>query len=302
MKIHNLQQGSPEWLAFRRGKITGTDVSEFCLEPIAINLTIPKLHEILIDAGIPFKKSAPKPELIALLPDPESLMELSTAARNLLLQKIDEAKVQDPWQIAQAMKEERQFSYMVPIARGNALEPAARAFYERKTGFDITQVGFVSDDGENHGLSPDGLHIDDNEEIERGLEIKCPMPHTHRKWLLDHYGKGTVPAEHYWQCQMGMATCECDRWDFLSFCPDEAPLLVTLHRSKVTDQLAAGLREMAIQKELLYERLADLWDAEFGGPDGVSLLTYQNGNPMFDATGAALDQDGNLLAAEGLGA
>lgn len=301
MKIYNLEQGSPEWLALRMGKITGTDVAEFCLEPIAINLTVAKLQDILIGVGIPFKKSAPKPEIIALLPDPESLMELSTAARNLLLQKIDEAKPQDPWQIAQAMKEERQFGYMIPIARGNALEPAARAFYERKTGFDITQVGFVSDDGENHGMSPDGLRFVD-QMIERGLEIKCPMPHTHRKWLLDHYGKGTVPADHYWQCEMGMATCECDRWDFLSFCPDEAPLLVTLHRSAITDQLAAGLREMAIQKEILRERLADMWDWELGGADAVSLLTYHNGSPMFDANGAALDQDGNLLAAEGLGA
>jgi hypothetical protein len=302
MKIHDkLIQGSPDWLAFRAGKITGTDVANFCLEPISLNLTVAQIHEILTNCAIPFKKSAPKGELVAHLPDPGQYMELSTAARNLLLQKIGDAKQQDPWQLAQAAKEERQFSYMIPIDRGNKLEPAARAFYERKTGMAITEVGFVSDDSEGYGMSPDGLVLDQNGNIRKGIELKCPMPDSHRRWLLDHYGKGTVPADHFWQCQMGMVSCECDEWDFLSFCPTEAPLLVTLYRSETTDQLEAGLEEMLAQKRTLQDRLADMWDAEFGGAAGIGLLTFHNGNPMFDIDGNPLDQDGNLIGAEGQG-
>jgi hypothetical protein len=57
---------------------------------------------------------------------------------------------------------------------------------------------------------------------------------------------------------------------------------------------------MANQKEIIRCRLADIWDAELGDEIG-SLLTYFNGNPMFDENGNALDQEGNLFAAEGLG-
>jgi hypothetical protein len=306
MKIHTIAQGTPEWLALREGKITGTDIAPFCLDPRPIGLTIPQIKEELDRLGIPYKKSGSRSELISCLPSNGiNYTELSNAARNLLVAKITDSKPKDAWQIAQADKEERQMKYMIAIQRGNQLEPAARTFYGRKTGFTVEQVGFVSSNCGKYGMSPDGLILsadsvidimDDGTwhpvKIQRVLEIKCPMPETHRRWLLDHYGKGTVPAEHFYQCQMAMVVCECDSIDFLSFCPGEAPLLVKLHRSEITEQLAEGLRVLAEELEVMENSFAAMWELEYGSPEGSKLLCYPNGNPMFTPDGMMLDPDG----------
>lgn len=300
MKISTVSQGTPEWLALRAGKITGTDIAPFCLDPRPIGLTIPKIQKELDILGITYKKSGSRDELIALLPNNgDGYRELSNAARNLLVTKITDSKPKDAWQIAQDDAAERKLSYMVAIQRGKHLEPAARMFYERKTNLKVEQVGFISSDCENHGMSPDGVvMLEENlidmrpSRIERVLEIKCPMPETHRRWLLDHYGKGTVPDEHFWQCQMGMVVCECDKVDFLSFCPGEAQLLVTIHRSEVTEQLANGLQILAMEKARIEGNFAAMWENEYGTPEGSKLLFYPNGNPMFAPDGMMLNDDG----------
>jgi len=307
MKIHTLAQGSQEWLALREGKITGTDIDPFCLDPRPVNLTVPQIKEELDRLGISYKKSGSKPELISCLPDSGiHYCELSNAAKTLLVAKITDSKPKDAWQIAQDAAAERKLSFMVAIQRGNHLEPAARAFYGRKTGFKVEQVGFVSSDCGKYGMSPDGLIMETGTitgahvpsgitpvKIRRVLEIKCPMPETHRRWLLEHYGKGTVPADHFYQCQMAMVACECDSVDFLSFCPGEAPLLVTLHRSEITEQLADGLRILAEEMDALEHSFAAMWELEYGSPEGSKLLCYSNGNPMFAPDGVMLDPDGN---------
>lgn len=292
-RIHyDIKQGSPEWLALRMGKITGTDVDEFCLEPIKLGLTIPQICEVLNAAKIDHKKSAKRDELVAMLTNPHDHMTLSSAARTLILAKIDESATQDPWQLAQSERENKKLEYLIPIQRGKAMEPAARAFYQRKTGRIVTEAGFIESIFGGHGMSPDGIVVGDDDTVERVLEIKCPMPPTHRRWLLDHYGKGTVPSDHYWQCQMAMVCGECDYVDFLSFCPGEAPLLVELNRSSITDQLEEGLRVIRSEREKLQSQLADMWDAEYGGADGSLLLSYSNGNPMFSGDGTPLDDQG----------
>ena len=286
MKIHTIAQGTPEWLALREGKITGTDIAPFCLDPRPIGLTVPQIKEELDRLGTPYKKSGSRAELISCLPgNGINYVELSNAARNLLVAKVTDSKPKDAWQIAQADKEERQMQYMIAIQRGNQLEPAARVFYGRKTGFAVEQVGFVSSNCGKYGMSPDGLILTDDSvidimddgtwhpvKIQRVLEIKCPMPETHRRWLLEHYGKGTVPAEHFYQCQMAM--------------------VVTLHRSEITEQLAEGLRVLAEEMEVMENSFAAMWELEYGSPEGSKLLCYSNGNPMFTPEGMMLDPDG----------
>lgn len=290
------------------GKITGTDIAPFCMDPRPIGLTIPQIKEVLEKLGLDYKKSAPRDELLKCLPNEgRDYAELSNAARNLLIQKISDSVEQDPWQKAQAEKEQRQFSYMPQIQRGNSLEPAARAFYEKKTGLTITQVGMVTSDDDFCGMSPDGLIAAEGidlttltfgaaGDIRKGLEIKCPEPATHRRWLADHYGKGTIPGDHFYQCQMGMVVCECEEWDFLSFCTQEAPLLVTLKRSSITDQLADGLNVLREERAILDEFYGALWDEAYA-EEGRLLLSYHNGAPMFDAQGMPLNDRGEYLLA-----
>jgi len=63
---------------------------------------------------------------------------------------------------------------------GIDMEPEARACYSFLAGGEVKQVGFcLSDDG-RFGCSPDGLVGDDG-----GLELKCPLPKTHIKYLVE---------------------------------------------------------------------------------------------------------------------
>lgn len=68
-------------------------------------------------------------------------------------------------------------------------EPVARVQYERKTGREVTQCGFIKNG--RYGLSPDGL-VMKKVEIERTVEIKCPDSKTHIYYYLN---KG-VPKEY----------------------------------------------------------------------------------------------------------
>ena len=54
---------------------------------------------------------------------------------------------------------------------GTEREPLARADYEFISGNKVDQYGFILDDSESYGCSPDGLIGDSSE---GGLEIKCP--------------------------------------------------------------------------------------------------------------------------------
>lgn len=262
MKIHLMPQGSQEWLDIRRGKITGTDVGEFCLEPMTIDMTVPQIQAVLSSLGLPFTKSALKSALIALLPDNgDAYRKLSKPCRNLLIKKITDSLPKDAWQIEQEDKESKSFEYNIPVQRGNYLEPKAREYYEKLTGTEVKQVGFVESACGTYGCSPDGL-VDNWKGV---LEIKCPMPETHRRWLLENFVDDTIPADHYWQCEMAMATCEAKSVKFLSYCPGEAHLLVTLERSSVTDKLAEGLRTLRYERmkiEAALQAIRDLQEKE----------------------------------------
>ena len=97
------------------------------------------------------------------------------------------------------------------MEQGIENEPFARAAYEVLMGVDVERVGFVVHPKlERAGCSPDGLVGADG-----GVQIKCPMPHTHIFWLLD----GKVPVEHEPQLHWEMDCCERQWWAFFSYCP-----------------------------------------------------------------------------------
>jgi hypothetical protein len=112
--------------------------------------------------------------------------------------------------LAERMTGELLSNFVTPaIERGTELEPRARAWYELETGKPVKQVGFVQfDTGAGMcGASPDGMAVD------RGLEIKCPLPHTIIEQLLDD----VPPAEYIMQCQAGMWICGVNQWDLVLY-------------------------------------------------------------------------------------
>ena len=124
------------------------------------------------------------------------------------------------------------------MERGRLLEGEARDYYSLIKGREVTQVGMVLNHG--YGYSPDGL-VDMPESDWYGtLEIKCPKPSTHVKWLL----AGEVPDEHKAQCYGGLWICERDWCDFLSYCPGLEPLLVRVTTEDAYyGQLVESLKE-----------------------------------------------------------
>ena len=94
------------------------------------------------------------------------------------------------------------------IERGTVVEHDARAYYEALHG-KIEQVGFV-ELNDYVGCSPDGLVG-----LDGLVEIKCPQPNTHIKYI----DKNKMPTEYYAQVQGNLWVTGRKWCDFISFVP-----------------------------------------------------------------------------------
>ena len=101
------------------------------------------------------------------------------------------------------------------IEHGVATEPEARRAYETTKFVHTRQVGFIELD-ELIGFSPDSLIDGDG-----GLEIKCPQPPAHQRYLGMN-GKAWK-ADYRWQVQGALWGMGRDWWDFVSYCPEFPP-------------------------------------------------------------------------------
>lgn len=102
---------------------------------------------------------------------------------------------------------------------GQILEQEAIPWLELEHGVTVQRVGFITTDDGRIGCSPDGLIGEDC-----GLEVKCPNPHTHVKYLLN----GKVPDEYITQVFGGMLVTRFKKWRFLSYCRNFPALDITV--------------------------------------------------------------------------
>ena len=118
------------------------------------------------------------------------------------------------------------------VERGKLLEPEARDYYRFHRDADVATVGFVyRDEDKLVGCSPDGLVGDDGL-----IELKCPKPGTHLRWLSG----GKVPRQHMIQVQ-GQLWVSGRAWvDFMSYHPGLPPLIV---RSEPGEKMQAAFDE-----------------------------------------------------------
>jgi putative phage-type endonuclease len=102
------------------------------------------------------------------------------------------------------------------MQRGIDHEPLAREAYEAREGVLVEDVGFVHHpDIAWCGASPDGFIGT------RGLEIKCPRPATHLRYIKE----GRVPPDYLPQVAMQAACAKRDSVDFVSYCDIMPPRL-----------------------------------------------------------------------------
>lgn len=131
------------------------------------------------------------------------------------------------------------------MLRGTELEPLARENYELITDSTVVEVGFITDDDNGYGCSPDGLVGDG------GLEIKCPLGATMVKYLRDP--QELVKA--YWQQIQGcMWVTGREWWDAFAFHPSTKHVLVRVERDneyieKMAEQVLAAVKTINHETE-----------------------------------------------------
>lgn len=117
--------------------------------------------------------------------------------------------------------------------RGHEMEPRARALYEFEKDCTVIEVGMVyANEFKRYSCSPDGLLLDVDGVLIKGLEIKCPEIENHLEYVM----KGVLPNAYIPQVQGSMWVCGCDEWDFMSYHPDAKPLIITVKKDKLFHQ------------------------------------------------------------------
>ena len=104
--------------------------------------------------------------------------------------------------------------------RGHDLEPEAASSYEFVNDVVTEKIGFVTNDDETIGCSPDRFVG------KKGLvEIKCLKAENHVAAILYYKKNGVAPVKHFQQVQGQMMICE-RKWCDLVFYHPTLPLLV----------------------------------------------------------------------------
>jgi hypothetical protein len=129
------------------------------------------------------------------------------------------------------------------MQRGNDLEASAKALYEFTRDVEVVEVGLCLHDEFDCGASPDGLVGDDG-----GLEIKCPLPHTHVSYLRD----GNIPSKYIPQVQGCLWITGREWWDFMSYHPAMEDLIVRVYRDeayikKLADAVIRAVAQIEIE-------------------------------------------------------
>lgn len=132
------------------------------------------------------------------------------------------------------------------MAYGIEHEPRARAWYGFETGNDVREVGFVFADAGRYGCSPDGLIGSTGL-----LELKCPQPQTHIRYLLD----GGLPSEYKCQVHGQLIVTGFDWCDFVSFCDGFPALKVRVFPDDFTELLRAELERFCDKLDAAVEKI-----------------------------------------------
>lgn len=130
---------------------------------------------------------------------------------------------------------------------GKENEPEARDYYSDFMGCEVKQVGFIADDDDLYGCSPDGLVGDDGM-----VQIKCPKPETLILW----HAAGELPLEHKAQIQGEMFIAKRQWNDLFAWHPAIKPFHLRIeadqkYQERIAYCLALLLVEIARLESIL---------------------------------------------------
>lgn len=136
------------------------------------------------------------------------------------------------------------------LEQGAILESEAIPWLEFTYNLSVQRVGFITTDDSLIGCSPDGLLGEDG-----GLEIKCPQPVAHLKYLL----AGGLPREHVAQVHGSMYVTGRRWWKFVSYSRQFPPVVVTVERDEaIIAKIDAVIGEALAELEAKYETVRAL--------------------------------------------
>jgi hypothetical protein len=152
------------------------------------------------------------------------------------------------------------------MQRGKDEEARAAAFYEFQREAKIVRVGFITDDDETRGCSPDGLVGAD------GLvEIKSPSEWVHVGYLMR---SGKAYDKYMVQVQGQLLICEDRQWvDVMSYHPEMPEALIRIERDlKYLALLDEAVSEFCHELESDWARIvADGWASRTSKPVKLSM-------------------------------
>lgn len=97
------------------------------------------------------------------------------------------------------------------MERGTEMEAEAVGFYELEAKCETEPIGFITNDEETIGASPDRMVVGAN----IGVEIKCHKPEVHVGLLMEH----PIADKHKVQIQGQILVCELECVDIVGYCP-----------------------------------------------------------------------------------
>lgn len=206
MKIHDVRQGSSEWLSLRLGIPTASEFDN--------------------------------------LITPEWKLRTGQTPQTYLYQKLTEKCMGCPIGMAGSFHMEQ----------GSILENEAIPFYSFTYDVEIKRVGFVTTDYGRIGCSPDGLIGD-----EGGIEVKCPAPETHLKYLLE----GELPAQYRAQVHGSMLVTGRPWWIFMSYSRQFPPFILKVERDeKIQESLNFALEAFLMKFDAAMTRIQAFKEAD----------------------------------------
>lgn len=117
--------------------------------------------------------------------------------------------------------------------QGAEFEIEARRWVSLNTEAKIRNVGFIEHDDGRCGCSPDALIGD-----EGGLELKCPEPTNHVRYLID----GILPDDYAPQVHMSLYVTGRKWWRFVSYRREFPKFVLTVQRDeKIIATIAEAL-------------------------------------------------------------
>jgi hypothetical protein len=233
--VYTCQQRTAEWWEKRNGIPTASEFSRI-LNPTACDPAWTCIGDNGQTCGVRHKSERAAKDCgrkNGLVPMPAPL-EMADAALNYACELVADRIRGGPEDAAGYTSKD--------MDRGNFLEAEARNYFAMRTEREVQQVGFIKTDDGKFGLSPDGIlgelkgksnggfHCD---QVEEGLELKCPSGKVHNRYLID----GILPAEYAAQVHGALAVTGARCWWFVSYCDGIRPLILKVEPNDYTQAL-----------------------------------------------------------------